>query len=242
MGQKEETQKETANTGNLNSGYWNSGDRNSGNRNSGYWNSGNRNSGYWNSGDWNSGNRNSGYLNSGDRNSGNLNSGYWNSGYLNSGDRNSGNLNSGNLNSGDRNSGYLNSNNPTLRFFNKETNLVDTTSVIFPDYFYFDLIEWVEVSAMTDEEKKQYPHYAVTTGFLRVFDYKEAWKSSFMKASKEDVKKTLKLPNFDAKIFEEISGISAKMIGDKLGIEIPDCCPYCQKCPLNDKTKEKTTQ
>ena len=46
-----------------NSGDWNSGNRNSGDWNSGDWNSGNRNSGDWNSGDWNSGNRNSGYCN-----------------------------------------------------------------------------------------------------------------------------------------------------------------------------------
>ena len=110
----------------LNSGDWNSGNRNSGYRNSGDWNSGNWNSGYRNSGDWNSGNwnsgncnsgdcnsgyRNSGYRNSGDWNSGNWNSGYRNSGYRNSGDWNSGNRNSGDCNSGDCNSGYRNSGN-----------------------------------------------------------------------------------------------------------------------------------
>ena len=35
-------------------------------------------------------------------------------------------------------------------------------------------------------------------------------------ANKEDVAKTLKLPNFNYKLFEEITGITKKMITDKL--------------------------
>ena len=150
--------------------------------------------------------RNSGYCNSGDGNLGDRNSGYRNSGYWNSGD----------WNSGDRNSGYCNSNSPTLRFFNKETELISIDNINFPDYFYFDLTEWVDVSDMTAKEKEEYPHYKITTGFLRVFDYKAAWKNSFKKATKKDVKLTLKLPNFDYKVFEEVSGITKKMIDEKL--------------------------
>ena len=179
-------------------------DSNSGNHNSGNWNSGN-----WNSGDWNSGDSNSGYRNSGDWNSDNHNSGNWNSG----------NWNSGNWNSGNWNSGYLNIDKPLLRIFGKETNfkLGDIGDKLkFPDYFYFNLAEWVEISEMTEEEKKKYPHYSVTTGFLRVFKYKEAWKKSFDKAIKKDVALTLEIPNFDYKMFEEISGITKKMIDKKL--------------------------
>ncbi|MCK9370441.1 hypothetical protein M0R04_11075 [Candidatus Dojkabacteria bacterium] len=197
-------QNSNTNSGNWNSGYWNSGNLNSGNRNSGNWNSG-----YWNSGYWNSG-----YLNSGNRNSGNRNSGN-----LNSGNRNSGNLNSGDWNSGNRNSGYLNIDEPYLRIFGKITKfkIKDVgTKIIFPNYFYFDLTEWVSVSSMTDEEKAKYPKYAVTEGFLRVFEYKQAWKNRFNKATKEDIAKTLKLPNFNYGMFETISGINKKMIQEKL--------------------------
>ena len=154
----------------------------SGHRNSGYGNSGDGNSGYWNSGDWNSGDGNSGYWNSGDWNSGDWNSGYWNS-------------------------GYLNTDKPKIRIFNKETDLKE---IDFPSYFYFHLTEFIDVDDMTEKEKKDYPHYKTTTGFLRVFKYKDAWKNSFDKATKEDVKKTLELPNFSHKLFEEISGISEK--------------------------------
>ena len=168
-----------------------------------------RNSGDSNSGDWNSGDWNSGYRNSGD----------WNSGDSNSGYRNSGDCNSGDWNSGDSNSGYLNTDEPFIRLFNKDTKFKSKDigiKIKFPDYFYFDLAEWVGVKNMTKAEKEKYPYYETTTGFLRVYKYKEAWKRSFNKATKKDVALTLKLPNFDYRIFEKISGITKKMMDTKL--------------------------
>lgn len=185
---KEYIEKDT--TKSQNSGDWNSGDGNSGN-----WNSGYRNSGTWNSGDGNSG----------DRNSGNWNSGNWNSG----------DGNSGTWNSGDWSSGFLNTTEAKVRIFNKETN-IKRENISFPNYFYFNLTEWIEPKDMNDEEKKKYPNYSVTNGFLRVFDYKTAWKNSFDKATKEDIALTLKLPNFNFKLFFEITGITKKMIQERL--------------------------
>ena len=164
----------------------------------------NSNSWYWNSGN----------CNSGDSNSGDRNSGYWNSGNCNSGDRNS-----GNWNSGDSNSGYLNTDEPFIRIFGKETQFKFSDinkNIIFPEYFCFNLTEFVDVSEMTEEEKKSYPHYSVTTGFLRVWDYKEAWKISFEKTTKKDVALTLNIPNFDYMMFEKISGITKEMIDKKM--------------------------
>ena len=181
----------------------------------------NRNSGNYNPGDCNPGNRNSGNYNpgdcnSGDCNSGNCNSGNYNPGNCNSGDYNPGDCNSGNYNSGDYNSGYCNSDSPKVRMFNKKTNLTFTDPIDFPNYFWFNLTKFVDVKKMTAKEKKQYPHYNVTTGFLRTYDYKEAWKNSFKRATKKDVEKTLKLPNFSFKVFEEISGITKKDFEKKL--------------------------
>jgi hypothetical protein len=178
-----------------NSGYYNSGNCNTGDCNSGNWNSGN-----WNSGNWNSGNSNSGYNNSGNSNSGNCNSG---------------NRNSGNWNSGDWNSGYFNIDTPKVRIFGKETN-VKKENINFPSWLYFDLNVWVNVNEMSDKEKETYYWYKTTEGYLRKLNYKEAFKLAFEKADVEGVKHLLKLPNFDYKIFEEISGISKKMIQDKL--------------------------
>lgn len=157
------------------------------------------------------------YVRKEDGDLGHKNSGYKNSGNRNSGHWNSGDLNSGNCNSGNCNSGHCNSDNPRIRMFNKDTKLImGQDNIDFPDYFYFDLTEWIPIQKMTDAEKEKYPDCKVTIGFLRVHEFKEAWKLSFDKASKSDVKETLKLPNFDYKIFEEISGITKKMIDKKL--------------------------
>ena len=220
----------SCNSGNRNSGNRNSGDCNSGNRNSGDWNSGNRNSGNrnsgdWNSGDWNSGNRNSGNWNSGNRNSGDWNSGDWNSGDWNSGDcnsgnrnsgdwnsgnRNSGNRNSGDWNSGDWNSGFFNTNSPLVRIFNKETN-IPRNNIDFPSFLYFDLTVWVSHDTATDEEKETHKIDIETCGgFTKAIFYKEAFRIAWNKASKEEHKKLLKLPNWNNEIFMEISGIDAE--------------------------------
>ena len=208
-----------SNSGYRNSGDCNSGDCNSGDRNSGDWNSGHRNSGYRNSGDCNSGDCNSGYRNSGDWNSGHRNSGDCNSGYKNSGDRNSGDRNSGDWNSGhrnsgdwnsgDRNSGYFNSTTPDEIFaFNKLCKREAWDDAQKP-VFISNLIlnEWICWSDMTDEEKQRFPKAYVCEGYLKKYEYKKAWQNAYKDATKNDVKLLKALPNFDAKVFEEITGI-----------------------------------
>jgi hypothetical protein len=191
------------NAGKENTGRANSGDYNSGNRNSGYYNSGNCNNGNYNSwdynsGDYNSGNRNSGNCNSGNRNSGNRNSGNCNSGYYNSGDYNSGNCNSG----------LFNTDEPTLRLFNKQTKIKrDDPRIQAVLYLGPELTEWVAFSNMTDEEKKANPKAETTQGFNKTIPYKEAWLTFWIKATEETRKKFLKLPEFNAKLFLEITGI-----------------------------------
>jgi hypothetical protein len=198
------------NTGLDNTGLSNSGDSNSGNSNSGDYNSG-----YYNSGDYNSGYRNSGYRNSGNCNSGYHNSGYHNSGNSNSGDCNSGNYNSGDYNSGNYNSGFFNTNIPKLRMFNKLTNKT-REEIKIPLWLNINLNVWVNVENMSDEEKQQFWWYKTTKGFLRTTSFKECFKINFLKTSLEELKETLKLPNFDYKIFEEITGITKKMFVERI--------------------------
>jgi hypothetical protein len=152
---------------------------------------------------------NTGEENSGDSNSGDSNSGYCNSGDSNSGYWNSGDWNSGNWNSGNCNSGTFNTDEPTIRMFNKSTGLY-WEDISFPSYMDFDLCEWVNENKMTDEEKEKYPEYKVTGGYLKTYEYKEAWQKAWDEASDEEKQKTLELPNFDADIFEEITGINVR--------------------------------
>jgi hypothetical protein len=146
----------------------------------------NNNTGEENSGNYNSGNYNSGYCNSGD----------WNSGNYNSGDYNSGNRNSGCCNSGNYNSGFFNTDEPTVRMFNKDTG--KKRSEIDVPYLHLPITEW-------DSDGKT----------LIKRTYKEAWAKAWSKATEKTKQRFLDLPNFDAEIFKEITGIN---------VEKPDTC------------------
>ena len=200
------------NSGNRNSGNWNSGDSNSGNRNSGDSNSGNRNSGNRNSGNWNSGNWNSGNCNSGNRNSGNWNSGNWNSGNCNSGNRNSGNWNSGDWNTTSFSNGCFNTVSPKIYMFNKPTDWT------FEQWFNCRArrllneiddcpLEYVYLSDMTDEEKAAHPEAETTGGYLKERTMADNARKWWEGLSADDRNVILSLPNFDAAIFKEITGI-----------------------------------
>ena len=64
---------------------------------------------------------------------------------------------------------------------------------------------------MSDDEKKAYPSYKTTGGYLKKYDYKEAFQNSYNSLDREEKEKQTKqlkeLPNFDADIFYEISWI-----------------------------------
>ena len=175
-----------------NSGNCNSGDCNSGNCNSGDWNSGDWNSGDWNSGDWNSGNCNSGDWNSGDWNSGNCNSGDWN------------NTNFSN--------GCFNTVEPTIHLFNKPSSWtyrdwLNSEARYLMNQIQGDILEWVYLSDMTDEEKAEHPEAETTGGYLKELDNSECaviWWRSLNQRQKNVI---MAIPNFDKAIFKEITGI-----------------------------------
>ena len=221
------------NTGLFNSGHRNSGDRNSGDKNSGHRNSGDRNSGNWNSGHWNSGDLNSGHWNSGDLNSGDRNSGNWNSGNWNSGHRNSGNWNSGHWNSGDLNSGHWNSGDLNsgcgnkcngsngvfcteedvdIKIFNKPSGM--SLRDFYRSKYYkalcsapFILTDWIEY---TDKEKAEDEDKALIGGHLKTYTMEEAWANWWSELTDENKEIIKSIPNFDAEIFKEITGIEVK--------------------------------
>ena len=187
------------NTGLFNSGNCNSGNRNSGNCNSGYWNSGNCNSGYWNSGNCNSGNCNSGYWNSG----------YWNSGYWNSGNCNSGNRNSGYWNSCNRSTGLFNTKERTITIFNKDSGMTfdeaaQTKWFRLLNKYKLDLTQWIEY---TEEEKKESVFRQCIGGYLKKYTYKEACANWWNQYTDDEKQIIMTMPNFDADVFEEITGI-----------------------------------
>ena len=131
----------------------------------------------------------------------------------NSGNYNTGYGNSGNWNSGNWNSGYLNTSAQKYSFiFNKQVEKSVLAHIEFPAFMHFTLTEWIPDSKMSQQEKNQHPEYVTTGGYLKEYTYKEAFRKSFEVARRKpdwpkQRRMLLNLPNFDAKIFEEISGI-----------------------------------
>ena len=203
---------EIVNTGKGCTGLCNSGDCNSGD-----WNSGNRNSGDWNSGNRNSGDCNSGDCNSGDWNSGNRNSGDWNSGNRNSGDCNSGDCNSGDWNSGDWNkcsfsNGCFNTVSPKIYLFNKPSewtyqDWLNSEARYLLNQIPGDVLEYIYLSDMTDEEKAAHPEAETTGGYLKILDNSECAVIWWRGLSDRQKAVITAIPNFDKEIFKQITGI-----------------------------------
>ena len=175
------------------------------------------NSGDYNSGNYNSGNYNSGSCNSGSYNSGNCNSGSWNSGNCNSGDYNSGNCNSGSWNSGDWNktdfsSGCFNTKESKILMFNKPSDWTfndwrNSEARRLLNQIQYNVLEWICLKNMTDEEKEQHPEYKTTGGYLKELNKSECnqiWWNSLSEMERNIIRD---IPNFDEVIFEKITGI-----------------------------------
>ena len=215
------------NIGDLNVGSWNTGDRNTGSCNTGYRNTGDCNTGNWNTGDRNTGDRNTGDRNTGYQNTGNWNTGYqntgnWNTGDRNTGDRNTGSCNTGGLNIGNWNTGdwnkcnhstgFFNTKERTITIFNRDSGMTydEFTESDFYGALYsasFNLTEW---HRFTEDEMKDSPIRQAIGGKLIQHTYKGACKSWWSKLSQEAKATIQQIPNFDVKIFKEITGIDVE--------------------------------
>ena len=188
------------NTGLFNTGNWNTGDKNTGDRNTGDGNTGDKNTG-----DRNTGDRNTGYGNTGYRNTGN-----WNTGDRNTGDWNTGDWNTGYGNTIDGSNGvFCTEPDMNIRIFNRPSGM--SLRDFYRSRYYealcnapFLLTEWIPY---TEEEKKADPEKEMIGGYLKEYTMKEAWANWWGKTSEKDKKIIQEIPNFDAKIFKEITGI-----------------------------------
>ena len=69
------------------------------------------------------------------------------------------------------------------------------------------ITEWIVLDDMSDNEKRDNPRAEICGGYLKVYEYKEAWKNLWetLTQNQKDAFKTL--PNYDPVIFEDITGI-----------------------------------
>ena len=175
--------------------------------NTGDWNTGDWNTGYGNTGDWNTGDWNTGY-----GNTGNCNTGDWNTGDRNTGYGNTGDWNTGNWNKSSFNTGCFNTEEQKIMLFNKPSDMT-YNDWLRSDARYLlnqipkDVVEWVYEEDMTDEEKVANPTYETTGGYLKLLDESECgqlWWGSLSDFQKNYIRS---IPNFDAEIFEQCTGI-----------------------------------
>ena len=168
----------------------------------GFCNTGNRNTGDCNTGDWNTGDCNTGNRNTGNRNTGDCNTG----------DCNTGDWNTGDWNKSSFNTGCFNTEEQKIMLFNKPSDMT-YNDWLRSDARYLlnqipkDVVEWVYEEDMTDEEKVANPTYETTGGYLKVLDESECgqlWWGSLSDSQKNYIRS---IPNFDAEIFEQCTGI-----------------------------------
>ncbi len=155
----------------------------------------------------------------GDYSTGNYSTGDWSTGNGSAGNYSTGHRSTGNYSTGD----WSTSNYSTGHFstedysgfgcFDKPCTLEEWDAAYKPSWLYFDLTKWVPERDMTDEElthtliKESNPTYDTTGGYLKVYDYKEAFQASYNRATREEQLRIKELPNFDADKFYQISGI-----------------------------------
>lgn len=167
----------------------------------------------WNcTGICNTGNWNTGCHNTGNRNTGGCNTGSWNTGMYNTGDCNTGDCNTGDWNSASFPNGVFCTEEPEILIFNKPSGMTfrqwrDSMACYLLTQIQFTFNVWVRVDEMTEEEKKAHPEYKITGGFLKIQDTSDCcvrwWKS--LSESDRDIIRAI--PNFDAAIFKQITGI-----------------------------------
>lgn len=106
-----------------------------------------------------------------------VNTGKGCTGRRNSGDWNSGNWNSGNRNSGDWNkcsfsNGCFNTTSPKIYLFNKPSSWtyrdwLNSEACCLIERISDNVVQWVQYSNMTDEEKAEHPEAETTDGYLK---------------------------------------------------------------------------
>ena len=156
--------------------------------------------GNWSTGDWSTG----------DCSTGDCSTGHWSTGNQSTGHWSTGDYSTGNWSISDYSTGHFSTEDHSgFGAFDKPCTLEEWRMAAKPGFLSFNLTEWVNEISMTDKEKEENPSYKTTGGYLKVYDYQEAWKRSFDEQDniEEQIKQLEALPNFNYDKFVQISGI-----------------------------------
>ena len=155
---------------------------------------------------------NTGNCNTGDWNTGECNTGECNTGHCNTGNRNAGDCNTGDWNKSSFNVGCFNTEEQKIMLFNKSSDMtyrewLESDARWLLNQMPKNVVEWVYESDMSDEEKAEHQTYETTGGYIKVMEKSESgqlWWNDLPDDKKAVIKS---LPNFDAGIFEQCTGI-----------------------------------
>ena len=125
---------------------------------------------------------------------------------------NSGNRNSGNWNKYSFSNGCFNTTSPKIYLFNKPSSWtyrdwLNSEACCLIERISDNVVQWVQYSNMTDEEKAEHPEAETTDGYLKKLDNSECtvlWWRNLSDCQKAII---TAIPNFDKAIFKEITGI-----------------------------------
>ena len=185
----------------------------------GNYSSGDRSTGFYSSGDRSTGHYSSGNHSSGDHSSGNHSSGDHSSGDRSTGIYSSGDRSTGIYSSGERSTGHWSISNfspghfSTIDYagfgaFNKPCTVEKWADAHKPHFlFRISPTRWIAENEMTANEKQGTPSHKTTGGYLKTISMQEAWATAWAERGEHDLELLKALPNFDANVFKEISGI-----------------------------------
>ena len=143
------------------------------------------------------------------------NTGNCNTGNRNTGDRNTGNRNTGNWNTGDCNTGYFSTITPKIDLFEKPSGLtmegVQKIKGIQILNWNYENNWWIYSENMSEAEKAAHPEHEALGGYLKSIPFKDACKLMWDKLTADEKQAVKEIPNFDADIFERITGIKVEV-------------------------------
>ena len=106
-----------------------------------------------------------------------------------------------------------------MRLFEKELDM--TVKEFYDKYdisMNIPLNTWVDKSDMTDTEKSEISEWETMGGYLKTIDFKEACVK-WWNDNPNDHERFLTLPNFDATIFKDITGIEVDLKEESIEID-----------------------
>lgn len=125
---------------------------------------------------------------------------------------NTGDWNTGDWNRSSFNTGCFMTEEPKIMMFNKPTNMtyrdwLESDARYLLNGIPKNVTAWVYACDMTDQEKADHPEYTITGGYLKTLDEKDLAQVWWDGLSDRERKIIYGIPNFDAEIFFQCTGI-----------------------------------